>query len=63
MSSAGVVGLAVDCAEVGLIRWSSMVVDFLHRLVLDGRLTASGSPLLQVILVLEDIIQMHGFER
>ena len=41
-SSAVVVGFAVDCAEVGLIHWSSMVLDFLHRLVLNGRLTASG---------------------
>ena len=46
MSSAGAVGPVADCEEVDLGGWSSMVVDFLHCLVLGGRLTASGSPLL-----------------
>ena len=48
-----------DCKEIGLSGWSSMFVDFLHGLVLGGRLTASGSPLLQVILLLADIMKFY----
>ena len=63
MSSFVAVGPVADCEEVGLSGWSSMFVDFLHGLVLGGKLTASGFPLLQVILVLADIMKFYrGYE-